>query len=102
MKNTNSKNHVPISKSQKEMVERFIRVDHAGEFGAKRIYEGQLAILGKTADGDTIRHMKEQEQVHLTKLEKLIVERQVRPTILYPIWNIAGFALVVGSALMGP
>ena len=102
MKNTNSKNHVPISKSQKEMVERFIRVDHAGEFGAKRIYEGQLAILGKTADGDTIRHMKEQEQVHLTKFENLIVERQVRPTILYPIWNIAGFALGVGSALMGP
>ena len=102
MKTTNSKNHVPISKSQKEMVERFIRVDHAGEFGAKRIYEGQLAILGKTADGDMIRHMKEQEQVHLTKFEKLIVERQVRPTILYPIWNIAGFALGVGSALMGP
>ena len=102
MKNTNSKNHFPISKSQKEMVERFIRVDHAGEFGAKRIYEGQLAILGKTADGDTIRHMKEQEQVHLTKFENLIVERQVRPTILYPIWNIAGFALGVGSALMGP
>ena len=58
MTNTNSNNHFPVSKPQKEMVERFIRVDHAGEFGAKRIYEGQLAILGKTADGDTIRHMK--------------------------------------------
>ena len=102
MKTTNSQYNFPVSKSQKEMVERFIRVDHAGEFGAKRIYEGQLAILGKTADGDAIKHMKEQEQVHLTKFESLIAERQVRPTILYPIWEMAGFALGVGTALMGP
>ena len=93
MKTTNSQYNTPVSKSQKEMVERFIRVNHAGEFGAKRIYEGQLAVLGKTADGDTIKHMKEQEQVHLTKFESLIAERQVRPTILYPIWEMAGFAL---------
>ena len=100
-KNNNRPNY-PGSKSQKDLAKQFIRVDHAGEFGAKRIYEGQLAILGNSKDGETIRHMKDQEQFHLTTFENLIVERKVRPTVLYPIWEIAGFALGVGTALLGP
>ena len=102
MTNNNKLPNYSGSKSQKDLAKQFIRVDHAGEFGAKRIYEGQLAILGDSKDGDTIRHMKEQEQVHLTTFENLIVERKVRPTVLYPIWEIAGFALGVGTALLGP
>ena len=78
-----------------------IRVDHAGEYGAVRIYEGQLAILGKRASGDTIRHMAEQEQHHLKTFDRLVNERRVRPTALEPVWRVAGFALGAATALMG-
>ncbi|MBM85834.1 MAG: demethoxyubiquinone hydroxylase family protein [Rhodospirillaceae bacterium] len=86
----------------KALVDRFIRVNHAGEFGAKRIYEGQLAILGKSTYGSTIRHMQKQEERHLESFDRLIVERRIRPTALHPIWNLAGFALGAGTALLGP
>jgi ubiquinone biosynthesis monooxygenase Coq7 len=78
-----------------------IRVDHAGEYGAVRIYEGQLAVLGRSANGDTLRHMLHQEQEHLDAFNKLIVERRVRPTLLTPLWHAAGFALGAGTALLG-
>jgi ubiquinone biosynthesis monooxygenase Coq7 len=78
-----------------------IRVDHAGEYGAVRIYEGQLAILGNRASGDTIRHMAEQEQHHLKTFDRLVNERRVRPTALEPLWRVAGFALGAATALMG-
>lgn len=93
---------LPGDLSRDALIERMIRVDHAGEFGAQRIYEGQLAVLGRTASGPTIRHMKEQEDRHLAAFERLIVERGVRPTALHPLWNIAGFALGAGTALLGP
>ena len=82
-------------------VERFIRVDHAGEYGAVRIYAGQLAVLGRRGGGEAIRHMAEQERRHLATFEKLMTERRVRPTLLAPLWHIAGFALGAGSALLG-
>jgi len=78
-----------------------IRVDHAGEYGAVRIYEGQLAVLKGRASADTIRHMAEQEQRHLKTFDRLINERRVRPTALEPVWRIAGFALGAATALMG-
>lgn len=81
--------------------EAMIRVDHAGEYGAVRIYEGQLAVLGKRASGDVIRHMAEQEQQHLKTFDKLVNERRVRPTALEPVWRVAGFALGAATALMG-
>jgi ubiquinone biosynthesis monooxygenase Coq7 len=81
-------------------VERFIRVDHAGELGAVRIYAGQLAVLG-CRGGETVRHMAEQERRHLAMFEKLMTERRVRPTLLAPLWHVAGFALGAGSALLG-
>ena len=96
------KAELPGDLSQSDLVERFIRVNHAGEFGAKRIYEGQLAVLKNTKDAAVIEHMKEQELHHLETFEKLIVERKVRPTVLHPLWNVAGFALGVGTALLGP
>ncbi|MEN9498417.1 MAG: hypothetical protein RIS83_236, partial [Pseudomonadota bacterium] len=82
-------------------VERTIRVDHAGEYGAKRIYEGQLAVLGRTKYGPLIEHMKAQEQVHLDTFSRLIGERRVRPTALLPFWHVAGFALGAATALLG-
>ena len=82
-------------------VERIIRVDHAGEYGAARIYEGQLAIMGRGDKGDLIRHMKEQEQVHLDTFAGLIAKRRVRPTVLLPLWHVAGFALGAATAALG-
>ncbi len=78
-----------------------IRVDHAGEYGAVRIYEGQLAVLGKRGSADTIRHMAEQEQRHLKTFDRLVNERKVRPTALEPLWRVAGYALGMGTALLG-
>jgi ubiquinone biosynthesis monooxygenase Coq7 len=78
-----------------------IRVDHAGEYGAVRIYEGQLLVLGSRASAGVIRHMAEQEQRHLKTFDRLVNERRVRPTALEPVWRVAGFALGAATALMG-
>ncbi len=91
----------PGALSPRETVERMIRVDHAGEYGAMRIYQGQLAVLGKSEEGPVIKEMAEQEGEHLKIFEDLIAERRVRPTALLPIWHIAGFALGAGTALLG-
>jgi ubiquinone biosynthesis monooxygenase Coq7 len=80
---------------------RMIRVDHAGEHGAVQIYRGQLAVLGHTASGETIRRMHAQEQVHLDTFDRLIAENGVRPTALSPIWSVAGYALGAATALLG-
>ena len=92
---------LPGDPTAREVLERTIRVDHAGEYGAKRIYEGQLAVLGRTKYGPLIEHMKTQEQVHLDTFSRLIGERRVRPTALLPFWHVAGFALGAASALLG-
>ncbi|MDF2097043.1 demethoxyubiquinone hydroxylase family protein [Aquibaculum arenosum] len=84
-----------------ERLERLLRVDHAGEYGAKRIYEGQLAVLGSGKSGSVLRHMHEQEVAHLRTFETLLPERRVRPTLLQPVWHIAGFALGAATAMMG-
>ncbi len=80
-----------------------IRVDHAGEYGAVRIYAGQMAMFGarnsKTADA--IRHMAKQEDEHFARFSALISERGVRPTALQPVWQVAGFALGAATALLG-
>lgn len=89
-----------------KMLERIVRVDHAGEYGAVRIYEGQLAVLGRSPSGggeaaDAIRKMAEQEREHLAKFNELIGERRVRPTALMPVWHVAGYALGAATAMMG-
>ena len=82
-------------------LERLIRVDHAGEYGAERIYAGQLAVLGETDTGPILQHMAEQELVHTETFEQMIVERRVRPTALLPLWHVLGYAMGAGTALMG-
>jgi len=84
-----------------ETLEQMIRVDHAGEYGANRIYEGQLMVLGKSKIAPVLKHMLDQEKAHLQKFNELIVENKVRPSVLMPLWHIAGLALGVGSALLG-
>ena len=80
-----------------------IRVNQAGEFGAKRIYAGQLAVMGdRTPAARSIAHMAEQEERHLSAFDKMMAERGVRPTALYPIWNAAGLALGAVSAAISP
>ncbi|TPP64171.1 5-demethoxyubiquinone hydroxylase mitochondrial [Fasciola gigantica] len=83
------------------LLDRIIRVDHAGELGAKRIYQGQMIILGRSDVGPVIKEMQKQEEGHLEKFEELIPKHRVRPTALLPFWNAAGFALGMGTALLG-
>lgn len=80
---------------------RMIRVDHAGELGAARIYDGQLAVFGKDHPvTPIIQTLKSQEQHHLDVFNRLVMEREVRPTALGPLWNVAGFALGAVTALI--
>ncbi len=93
---------LPGDPSAKTQVARMIRVDHAGEYGAKRIYEGQLAVLGKAPAAKEIRHMADQEQRHLEVFDQMVRDRGVRPTALSPVWHLAGFALGAATAMLGP
>jgi ubiquinone biosynthesis monooxygenase Coq7 len=95
------KARLPGDPPVREEVERMIRVDHAGEYGAARIYEGQLAVLGRAKTAPVIRHMAEQEKRHLAEFDRLVVGRRVRPTLLSPVWHVAGFALGAATALLG-
>ena len=92
---------LPGDLTAEQLVARMIRVDHAGEYGAARIYAGQLAVLGRGPGASAIAEMAAQEQQHLESFESLIVERHVRPTLLAPLWHTAGFALGAASALLG-
>ena len=85
----------------RQRTERMIRVDHAGEYGATRIYAGQLAIMGRGQKAALLRHMHAQEEHHLSTFNNLIVERRVRPTALLPVWHLAGFALGAVTAALG-
>lgn len=82
-----------------------LRVDHAGEHGAVEIYRGQRAVFdalrGKTELTQTLKAMEESEALHLTTFNKLLAERGVRPTLMSPIWSLAGFGLGAATALMG-
>jgi len=86
-----------------EATHSMIRVDQAGEYGATRIYAGQLAVLGdRHPSARAIHHMAAQEERHRAFFDDLIAKRGVRPTILQPFWNVAGFALGAVSAAIGP
>lgn len=87
--------------TNKSKLDEIIRVDHAGELGADRIYAGQMAILGSTSKGPLIQHMWDQEKHHKATFENLIKKHRVRPTVMTPLWNIGAFALGAGSALLG-
>jgi len=87
--------------TNKKNLDSILRVDHAGETAAAKIYDGQLAILKDTPVGPTIQHMKDQEEEHLETFNRLLVENDTRPTALLPLWNVMGYGLGVASALMG-
>jgi len=94
-----------MKKTNQKTLEEIIRVDHAGERGAIKIYEGQLLAL-KTIKQDNdlkdkIEEMKEQEQEHLEYFEKEIQKRKIKPTYLLPVWDLMGVALGFGTALLG-
>ena len=85
------------------MTEAMLRVDQAGEYGATRIYAGQLAVMGDRAPhAAEVAAMAAQEAVHRAKFDALMAKRGVRPTALQPLWSAAGFALGAGCALIGP
>ena len=78
-----------------------LRVDQAGEYGATRIYAGQMAVLRRNCpEAKLIARMAAQEERHLKRFNQLMAERRVRPTLLQPLWNVAGFALGAATALM--
>ena len=94
-----------MEKTNKKILEEIIRVDHAGERGAIKIYEGQLLAL-KTIKQDNdlkdkIEEMKEQEKKHLEYFEKEIQKRKIKPTSLLPLWDLMGVTLGFGTALLG-
>jgi len=93
---------LPGDPTPEEVVHRMIRVDHAGEYGATRIYAGQLAVLGHTDKAPLLEHMAEQERAHLATFSRLIAERGVRPTAMLPLWHVAGYLLGATTALLGP
>jgi len=81
---------------------RMIRVDQAGEYGAARIYAGQLAVLGDQPEAEVIAEMAAKEREHLERFDAMMNTRRVRPTLLSPVWHVAGFALGAATAFAGP
>ncbi|MGB8274018.1 MAG: demethoxyubiquinone hydroxylase family protein [Alphaproteobacteria bacterium] len=92
---------LPGDLSRRDLVHRMIRVDHAGEFGAVRIYEGQLDVLGGDPEAAAVREMAEKELEHLRAFEQMMVARHVRPTLLSPLWHVVGYAVGAATALLG-
>jgi len=94
-----------MQKTDKKILEEIIRVDHAGERGAIKIYEGQLLALKTIKQDETLKdkieEMKEQEKEHLEYFEKEIQKRKIKPTYLLPLWDVMSVALGFSSALLG-
>jgi ubiquinone biosynthesis monooxygenase Coq7 len=98
--------YLPGDSAPEVGVDGMLRVDHAGEYGAVRIYDGQLAVAqllswGRGRGRDEIGRMAEQEQHHLAAFDELLRARRVRPTALQPLWHVAGYALGAATALLG-
>lgn len=92
---------LPGDPDKATLLAEIVRVDQAGEYGAKRIYEGQLAVLGKTDAAPALKAMLAQEEEHLQAFNRIMAARAVRPTALEPVWHVAGFALGAATALLG-
>ncbi|MGH7013848.1 MAG: demethoxyubiquinone hydroxylase family protein [Stellaceae bacterium] len=92
---------LPGDRASVDTIARMIRVDQAGEYGAARIYDGQLAVLKAAAASAAVRRMATQEKRHLERFDQLVAERRVRPTALSPLWHIAGYALGAATAMLG-
>ncbi|WP_375201739.1 demethoxyubiquinone hydroxylase family protein [Hyphococcus sp.] len=103
---SNSGNEAPQKPGpQSRRIGDMLRVDHAGEYGAVAIYRGQRAVFDrlphKARTAALLKEMEEGEHHHLSTFDRLLAERNVRPTLLAPIWNAAGFGLGAATALMG-
>lgn len=96
---------MPGENAQERRVAEMVRVDHAGEFGAVQIYKGQRAVFsridGKAHAARIIAEMEAGEAEHLKTFDRMIAERGVRPTLMAPVWRVAGFGLGAATALMG-
>jgi ubiquinone biosynthesis monooxygenase Coq7 len=94
-----------LSPREEKLLARILRVDQAGEYGAKRIYQGQIDVLTRRGTAakeiEKIRHMAAQEEAHLAGFNEEIAARQTRPSILQPLWHVAGYAVGAASALLG-
>ena len=94
-----------MKKTDKNKIEEFLRVDHAGERGAIKIYEGQLLALNTLIKDDKLKkmieEMKNHEKEHLDFFNKEIKKRNIKPTKLLPLWDLLGVGLGFGSAMMG-
>lgn len=87
--------------NHRKKLQEIIRVDHAGELGAKVIYEGQIRYTKNTEDKKLLEHMLEQEQVHLKYFQEKIQLGESKPTIFMPIWSVLGYFIGVISARAG-
>lgn len=97
----NMADHRPGAATSARRLKEILRVDHAGELGAVRIYQGQLAVLGNSPAGELVQEMADQEARHKALLDNLLSERGARPSLLDPLWSAAGFALGAATALLG-
>lgn len=87
--------------NKKEFLNSNLRVNHAGEYGAKLIYSGQIDYTNSYKEKKLISHMKEQELVHLKYFENQLPKRKIRPTVLLPIWHVGGYAMGAISSALG-
>ena len=85
----------------KKIINEILRVDHAGEYGAQRIYAGQIKFTKNKALKKILKKMISEEKKHLDYFEKEMVSKRIRPTVMYPIWNAGGFALGALTAILG-
>lgn len=97
----NGPKYLPGDPTPAEDTERMIRVDHAGEYGAVRIYAGQMSALRDPVARRTVKDMAAQEDRHLERFDRMIAERRVRPTLFAPVWHVGGYLLGAGTAMLG-
>jgi len=93
--------NLPGDRIRRQKMDRMIRVDHAGELGAKAIYVGQMSVLKDQPSAPLLKDMEQQESEHLKYFEKLIREKGIRPSALSPLWRGIGYAIGAGGALLG-
>lgn len=99
---TRSVSDRPLTQKEREFIEPMIRVDQAGEVGAYYIYKGQIAVLGKDKKLKPIlQEMWDQEKVHLARFDELVGHHRVRPSLLRPIWEVAGYTVGYATAAIG-
>ena len=92
---------LPGDLNQEKSLDQIIRVNHAGEYGAKRIYSGQMMVLKDIEDQKMLKMMADQEEQHLDYFDREMQKRKVRPSVFLPMWNVMGYALGAGTALLG-